>query len=184
MSMKFGRERMAQITGFNHVVLLTNDMDQTVRFYRDLLGLKVKATVGGEDRTLRRFYLFELGNGDCLGFFEFPGEDTAADASTLPQFWPDAGKTAGAPRKLDHLALNVENLAALLEVQERLRARGVVVSEVLEVPGPICVKSIYFYDPNGIPLEIATWDLDDPKWQERGPDAFFGDTDPVAALSE
>jgi hypothetical protein len=44
------------------------------------------------------------------------------------------------------------------------------------------VKSIYFYDPDGTPLEIATWDFADPTWEQHRDDNYFLDEDPVPSL--
>ena len=188
---------MAHINGFNHVVLVTSDMDKTVRFYRDVLGLKVKATQGAGSSTqgvlaqrpggqddFKRLYFFELSNGDCLAFVEFPGKDTRPEPSYFSHIWPGDAQTAGPTRKLDHLALNVDSRDDLVAYQERLRAHEVPVSEIQELKGAICVKSIYCYDPNGIALEISTWDLGDPWWNERTEEAFFADLDPVPAFQE
>lgn len=186
---------MGGISGFNHVVLVTNDMDQTVRFYRDILGLKVKATVGvntrppgligrRSDDAWKRLYFFELGNGDTLAFVEFPGRDTTAEASYFAGVWPQGGKQVRDPRKLDHVALNVDSRDDLVAFQRRLRDHGVAVSEVQELGGSPFVKSIYCYDPNGIPLEIATWDPKDPAWRDRPEKAWFADPEPVPALRD
>ncbi|MCH8195935.1 MAG: VOC family protein, partial [Chloroflexi bacterium] len=41
--------------GINHLVLVTNDMDKTVRFYRDALGMQVVGTMGakGDGQSFR-----------------------------------------------------------------------------------------------------------------------------------
>ncbi len=186
---------MASITGFNHVVLVTNDMDKTVRFYRDVLGLKVKATVGVTTRppgligrrsgdAWKRLYFFELGNGDTLAFVEFPGKDTRSDASYFQGVWPQGGRRVRAPRKMDHLALNVDTRKDLAAFQTRLREHGFQVSEIQELGGSPFVKSIYCYDPNGIPLEISTFDVRDPAGRDRPEKAWFADPEPVPALRD
>ena len=48
--------------GVNHLALVTNDMDKTVRFYRDFLGMPVVGTIGGEiDGMYMRHYFFAIG---------------------------------------------------------------------------------------------------------------------------
>ena len=185
----------AKITGFNHVVLVTSDMDKTVRFYCDLLGLMVKATVGAArrpsgligkraDDAWKRLYFFELPNGDTLAFVEFPKMDTGAEASYFSGVWPGKGRSVTRPQKMDHIALNVDNRESLVGVQRKLRDAGYTVSDVQDLGGSPFVKSIYVYDPNGIPLEIASWDVNGPESAKRLPGDWFADPDPVPALRD
>ena len=187
------------IDGFNHLVLVTSDLEKTTRFYRDLLGFPVKATVAntaqagglnfkgqlapvGDDWT--RIYFFGVGQRDMLGVLEVPDIDTTADPSHFPSLWPEeTARTTARPQKLDHLAFNVADLATLEALQRRLRDAGVTVSDIAAIDGPPFVKSIYFYDPNGVALEVATWDLADPAWPERRT-RMFHDPDPIPALRE
>jgi len=83
---------MSVINGFNHVALATGDMNKTVLFYRDVLGLKVKATVDGGGKvagTLAqsephgRLYFFALNPTATLAFVEVPGSCRAR----LPRTW-------------------------------------------------------------------------------------------------
>ena len=48
------------IKGLNHLALITDDMTKTVRFYRDLLGMTLKAGIGHEGY---RHYFFQMGTG-------------------------------------------------------------------------------------------------------------------------
>ncbi len=197
-----------KITGVNHLVLVCRDMETTVRFYRDLLGLKVKATLTGgglavgsrgwvmdesegnapaatvERTDVRRLYFLEMADGSIITFAELPGQDTRADQSLfLPNFWPGSGSPPPSPRKMDHLALNVETRDDLVWFQQHLRSQGIEVSEVEErASNPKFVKSIYFYDPDGVPMEIATWDWNDPEWKNVKDEDFFKDPDPVPSL--
>jgi len=189
-----------KITGINHLVLVCKDMEETLRFYRDLLGLKVKATLpgskqrqtgwateqGAPESDLRRLYFLEMEDGSIITFAEIPDDRTKADQSLfLPNFWPGKGTPPGIPKKMDHLALNVETRADLGWFQQRLKSNGIEVSEIEERPSnPKFVKSIYFYDPNDVPLEIATWDWGDPEWEGVKDEDFFTDPDPVPSLSE
>ena len=180
-----------KITGFNHVVFVTDDMEKTVKFYCGVLGLKVKATVAssrkpsgliGKQRAAdawNRLYFFELGNGDTLAFVEFPGFDTMSESSFFINLWPGKGLLVQRPQKLDHVALNVEDRDALAAAQQRLREAGYAVSDLQELGGSPFVMSIYVYDPNGIPLEIATWG-----GESRGKSEWFVDPNPVPSLRD
>ncbi len=179
------------ITGFNHVVFVTNDMEKTVRFYHTLLGLKVKATVASSrkpsgligkqraDDAWNRLYFFELGNGDTLAFAEFPGFDTTAESSYFWGLWPGKTLKVQRPQKLDHVALNVEDRDALVAVKQRLEAAGYQASEIQELGGSPFVLSVYVYDPNGIPLEIAAWG-----GQNRDAAEWYVDPNPVPSLRD
>lgn len=59
--------------GINHLALVTNDMEGTVRFYRDVLGMPLVAAIGNvENGYPFRHYFFETGPNNCIAFFEWP----------------------------------------------------------------------------------------------------------------
>ena len=79
-----------KIKGINHMVLLTNDMEKTVRFYRDLLGFQLVAAVGNVPGGYpHRHYFFEVGADTTLAFMEWPG--------MLEEFHKPAGRTRARP---------------------------------------------------------------------------------------
>jgi catechol 2,3-dioxygenase-like lactoylglutathione lyase family enzyme len=138
-------------------------MDATVRFYRDVLGCKLVATIG-TDRF--RHYFFSIGRGNTIAFFEWPG------------ITPGDGKPAGIPkdgRQFDHVSFNIATYDELLSLQGRLRDAGVDVTRVVDHQ---FIHSIYFDDPNGISLEASVW-LMDPENE-----VAYGDPNPVAAVKE
>ena len=105
--------------GINHVALVTNDMDQTVRFYRDVLGMRVVVTFARDiNGQPVRHYFFMLDAASCLSFFEFPGVE-------LPPR-KDAGIPASG-RQFDHVSIGVDSEQKLLEIQERARKAGMQV---------------------------------------------------------
>ena len=188
-------KRLGRITGVNHVVLVSRDMAETVHFYQDILGLKAKATTFGAQQAtgLSRdkrpveiapgsLYFFDLGNGDTIGFTALPGVDTTANASFFDILWPEGGKTGAFPRGMDHLALNVDTREDLEEVRRRLQEHGIPVSKISHPHGSPFTHSFYTYDPNGVPLEFATFDYGDPAWKERTAADMFRDPDPVPSL--
>lgn len=150
-------------TGINHLALVTDDMDQTVRFYRDVLGCKLVATIG-TDRF--RHYFFSIGQGNTVAFFEWPG------------IKPGDSKPAGIPingRQFDHVSFNVDTYDDLLALQQRLRDSNVDVTRVVDHH---FIHSIYFDDPNGISLEASVW-LMDPETE-----VAYDDPNPVSAVNE
>lgn len=147
-----------RITGINHLALNTTDMDATLRFYSEVLGLKlVRAGLDDIDQS-RRHYFLDLNNGhDTLAFFELPERPAQR---TMEGGW------------LNHLSFNVETVAELDALEARLKANGQ--PHLLRLDHEY-VLSIYFRDPvNGITLEASA-----PlrPWQ---PNDLFADPDPVA----
>lgn len=128
------------IQGFHHITMVSTDAVRTLRFYRDLLGLGlVKQTVNFDDPGAYHLY-FGRGAGEpgtLLTFFE----------------WPKARRGHWGVGGVHHLALGVETPEAQLKWKRRLIDAGVRVS------GPLdrgYFTSIYFSDPDGQILEIAT----------------------------
>ena len=165
------------IRGINHLAMVTGDMDATVRFYRDVLGMPVVATTGNRPGSYPyRHYFFRLGEHSTLAFFEWPG--------LVETFHKPAGQPARGRWQFDHLSFDVADEAELLALQQRLRDHDVEVTPVVDHQ---FIQSVYFTDPaNGIALEATYW-VKDPTTQEviDPADAFlFGDPDPVAALRE
>ena len=153
--------------GINHLVLVTNDIEKTVRFYRDALGMRVVATLAGVVGGQRmRHYFFSLGPGSCLAFFQWP------DVELPPR--KDSGVPASG-RQFDHVSIGVDTEETLIRLQQRAREAGVPASDVVDHG---IVRSIYFEDPNGISLEFSVWARD----LEREP--VFADDDPVPAIRE
>ena len=94
---------------------------------------------------------------------------------------PLACPTARAPQ-FDHLALNLPDEEALLQLQRRLKAAD---HEVTDIVDHGSVRSVYFTDPDGIALE-ASWWVHDPTGRpvDYTDQGQFGDGDPVPAVRE
>ncbi len=132
---------MVRYSGINHLALVTSDMDGTIRFWRDLLGLRL---IGGTGRKSYRQYFFELSSTDMIAFFEWPGVRPADEK--------DHGVPRTGPFIFDHVALGVESKEDLWELKGALEAAGFWVSEVMDHG---FILSIYSFDPNGIPIEFS-----------------------------
>ena len=132
------------LQGINHLAFITDDMVTTIRFYRDLLGMKLSAGIGHDGY---RHYFFQLGDGQThIAFFEYEG------ATVMRRKFP--GNRSSEPLGFDHVSFTLESRQALFALKDRLEAAGI------EVEGAVdhgLFWSIYFFDPhNNIPLE-ATW---------------------------
>jgi catechol 2,3-dioxygenase-like lactoylglutathione lyase family enzyme len=156
--------------GVNHLALVTNDMDETVRFYHGVLQMPLVATISAGPM---RHYFFRIGPQSTVAFFEWDGTEVG-------EFEKPAGVPFTFPAQFDHVSFTVPDEAALGSLQERLQDHGVEVTPVVDHG---FVRSIYFHDTNGIALE-ASWWVRDPTTEVRYDGEFFGDTDPVPAVRE
>ena len=85
-------------TGINHLAMATGDMDGTIRFWRDLLGLRLVAGLG---RPGYRHYFFEISDVDMIAFFEWDG------VRPIPE--KDHGVPVKGPYAFDHVAIGVRD---------------------------------------------------------------------------
>lgn len=137
------------ILGLHHITLVCADAQRTIDFYTGVLGLRlIKKTVNFDDPGSYHLYFGDgLGRpGSVVTFFEWPVADRG---------YPGIGGT-------HHFALQVPDYDGLLQWKRRLTDLG------LAVDGPLdrnYFKSIYFRDPDGTILEIATqgpgWAIDE-----------------------
>jgi catechol 2,3-dioxygenase-like lactoylglutathione lyase family enzyme len=150
--------------GANHIVLVTNDMDATVRFYRDVLDMPVVATLGNNEHLPHRHYFLSIGRGAHLAFFEWK------DAELPPR--KDSG-VPGSGRQFDHVSVSVDSDADLESLRKRLTDVGSDVSEIVDHG---IVRSVYVTDPNGISLEFSV------SARDLAAEPYFTDPDPVAGV--
>ncbi|MFI6519676.1 VOC family protein [Spirillospora sp. NPDC050679] len=152
--------------GVNHLALVCSDMARTVGFYRDVLGMRLVKTVDLPHGSGQHFF-FDMGNGDLLAFFWFPGAPDAVPGISNPVTVPGIGDFVSAVGSMNHLALNVPE-ERFLEYRAKLKAKGVRVSPIIdhdhspeqfatELHDGVYVRSFYFQDPDGILLEFACW---------------------------
>jgi len=121
--------------------MVTGDMDRTIRFWRDLLGMRLVAGLG---RRGYRHYFFQLSDTDLVAFFEWPG--------IKPVPHKDHGEPVRGAVIFDHVSFGVDTEADLWELKDKLEAAGFDVSEVIDHG---FIHSIYSFDPNGIPIEFS-----------------------------
>jgi glyoxylase I family protein len=133
-------ERRLRIAGIHHITLICKDVERSVDFYRNLLGMRlVKQTVNEDDRGARHlFFGDEEGRpGTLVTCLEYPDldEGTVGRGST------------------HHFALTVDTEEELVAWRDYLGSRGIPCTEVLE---RTYFKSVYLRDPDGHILELAT----------------------------
>ncbi len=133
------------LQGIHHAAYRCHDAAETVEWYRRVLGMKYTTafaedhvpSTGAYDPYMHVF--LDAGNGNVLAFFELPNQ-------------PAMGRDANTPEWVQHLALRVPNIDALLAAKAHIEAEGVTVL------GPTwhgIFQSIYFFDPNGHRIELA-----------------------------
>jgi catechol 2,3-dioxygenase-like lactoylglutathione lyase family enzyme len=132
---------MVRYTGINHLAMATRDMDSTIRFWRDLLGMRLVAGLG---RPGFRHYFFEITGHDMISFFEWPDVEKAPEK--------DHGVPVKGPYVFDHVSFEVAGEDDLWELKDRLGAADVWVSEVIDHG---FIHSIYSFDPNNIAIEFS-----------------------------
>jgi catechol 2,3-dioxygenase-like lactoylglutathione lyase family enzyme len=132
---------MIKFNGIHHLAMTTKDMDGTIRFWRDLLGMRLVAGLG---KPGYRHYFFELSANDLLAFFEWPEVEPVVEK--------DHGYPVKGPFIFDHVSFGVETDEDLWTLKECLDAAGFWVSEVIDHG---FIHSVYSFDPNGIPIEFS-----------------------------
>jgi catechol 2,3-dioxygenase-like lactoylglutathione lyase family enzyme len=153
-----------EFQGVNHLALVCKDMARTVDFYSNVLGMPLIKTIELPNGMGQHFF-FDLGNGDSLAFFWFPNAPDAQPgvASAAPGMLPGPS----AHGSMNHVAINVP-ADKIDAYYEKLTAKGIKASRVishddspmqasLEITPTTFVRSIYFFDPDGIALEFAAW---------------------------
>ena len=150
------------ISGLHHLALVCKDMDRTIHFYHDILGMPLIKTIDIPNGRGLHFF-FDVGNGASLAFFYFPNAPEAMPGIAAPV----AVKGVSAHGSMNHVAFQVP-ADKLHKYRDMLLAEGVDVTETWYHNDPlddITVKetptsflgSIYFQDPDGILLELADW---------------------------
>ncbi len=143
------------IKQLHHFAYRCRDAEETRHFYEDILGLPLVHVIKADNVPSTGEYcpyvhiFFEMADGSCMAFF-----DLGDDEMPLP--------SPNTPAWVNHIALRVESEAELASASQRLEAAGY---EVLGVTDHHFVKSIYFFDPNGLRLELTT-PVGDPDFLE------------------
>lgn len=154
---------MAKYNGINHIAMVTNNMDVTIRYWRDLLGMPLVAGLGHKNY---KHYFFEISPTDMIAFFEW------SDVESIPL--KDHGIPVKGAVAFDHISIGVENLCDLKEISEKLSQAGFWVSEIIDHG---FIYSIYSFDPNNIPVEfsynVPSIDIrENPQMKDRYPSAI------------
>jgi glyoxylase I family protein len=137
---------MPLTTGIHHVAYACRDLDTTVRFYDELMGMPLVHTeVKRLENGFFRHVFFDTGDGTCMAFFDVHGAGEK-------EGWSSAVSTGnGLPVWVNHIAFGAD-----VERQEAVRARMAAagVEPLMELDHGWC-HSLYYLDPNGIMVELC-----------------------------
>lgn len=157
---------MVRLKGIHHLAMATRDMENTIRFWRDLLGLRL---VGGLGKEGNRLYFFEICPQNYIVFFQWPKVEPVPEK--------DHGFPVCGPMVFDHVSFAAEDIASLCTLRENLNGAGFWVSDVIDHG---IIQSIYSFDPNGIPIEFSA----PAAGVDLGADPRLVDSAPVPAALE
>ena len=118
--------------GIHHAALLSSDVERTVLFYQDLLEFPLTEIFENRDYRGSNHFFFDVGNGNALAFFDFPGLDLGPYAEVLGG--------------LHHVAISVAR-DRWEHLKGKLDTAGVPYDHVSG-------SSLYFRDPDGARLEL------------------------------
>lgn len=142
--------------GFHHVAYRCKDAKETVEFYQKVLGMGFQLAIAenevpstGEPDPYMHIFM-DAGNDNVLAFFELPGQ-------------PEMDRDQNTPIWVQHIALRVESVEALMEAKAHVESLGI---EVLGPTNHGIFRSIYFFDPNGHRLELAADTRTDAQMEE------------------
>jgi glyoxylase I family protein len=121
--------------GVHHMALICSDVEQTIRFYQELVGFPLIELMENRDYKGSTHLFFDIGNGNLLAFFDFPGLGLQPGVESIGS--------------VQHIAISVEP-AQLEQIKGRLEQQGVTYLG----PDRGVTTSIYFKDPDGIQIEL------------------------------
>jgi len=118
--------------GIHHTALMCSDVEQTIRFYQGILEFPLTDLFGNRDYQGSTHFFFDVGNGNLLAFFDFPGLDLGPYQEVLGG--------------INHIAISVTK-EKWDYLRRKLDAEGVAYQEASGT-------SLYFRDPDGVRLEL------------------------------
>jgi glyoxylase I family protein len=121
--------------GVHHMALICSDVEQTVRFYQDVLGFPLIELMENRDYPGSSHLFFDIGNDNLLAFFDFPGLGLEPAIEALGG--------------IQHIAISVYP-EAFEQIKANLDAKGVPYLG----PDRGITNSVYLRDPDGIQIEL------------------------------
>jgi len=134
-----------QVKRIHHVAYRCKDAKETVEFYERVLNMEFQLAFAEDqvpstkEQDPYMHVFLDAGMGNVLAFFELPTK-------------PEMDRDHNTPKWVQHIAMEVEDYAALTAAKAHVEAQGV------DVIGPVnhgIFQSIYFFDPSGHRLELV-----------------------------
>ena len=134
-----GERPASSARGLHHFAILSSDVERTITFYQDLLEFPLVELFENRDYRGSTHFFFDVGHGNYLAYFDFPGLDLGEYKEVLGG--------------LHHIAISVtpeqfQRLVAKLEAAE-------IETHIVEG------TSVYFPGPDGERLELLCYPLND-----------------------
>lgn len=123
--------------GVDHLALICSDLDATIRFYTEVLGMRLTKIVENRDEPTSTHIFLDMGGGNQLAFFDFPQKGPA--------------RTTRGVGSMHHVALKAQP-AQFRATVERLQERQIPHSQ----HGSLDAGSVYVRDPDDILVEVTT----------------------------
>src|SRR5262252_11123552 len=123
------------VRGLHHLALICSDVERTIQFYQELLGFPLIELMENRDYQGSSHLFFDIGNGNLLAFFDFPGLGLQPGVESFGS--------------VQHIAISVypEQFEPL---KAKLKQHGIPYIG----PDRGATNSLYFKDPDGIQIEL------------------------------
>ncbi len=154
--------------GVHHLAFVCRDMEKTVDFYTNILGMTL---IKGFDIPSGQHFFFDMGGTNLLAFFWFSDAPDAAPGVASAGHLLGKGSISSAHGSMNHVAFHAP-LEKIEAIREELMSKDVEVSDVInhadiptqpgilrttaEINDTTWLRSIYFLDPDGIMLEFCS----------------------------
>ena len=162
------RETRIRYGGLHHLALVCSDMQRTVDFYTNVLGMKLRKGFD-LDGGFGQHFFFDMGGGNELAFFWFRGAPGGRPGVASAGALTGKGNISSAHGSMNHVAFSVSP-DEIDAYREMLVAKGVDCTPVVNhddvitgedartataVTDKTWLRSFYFFDPDRIMLEFC-----------------------------
>lgn len=130
-------QRPPRTAGVDHLALISSDLDATIKFYTEVIGMRLTRVVQNRDEPTSTHIFLDMGGGNQLAFFDFPEQGAA--------------RTVRGVGSMHHVALKGEP-AQMRAIIATLDDRHIPYS----LHGSAESGSVYIRDPDGILIEVTT----------------------------
>jgi glyoxylase I family protein len=130
-------QRAVQTAGVDHLALICSELERTIGFYTEVLGMRLTQIVQNRDEATSTHIFFDMGGGNQLAFFDFPEKGP--------------GRAVRGVGSMHHVALKTQP-AQMRAILGRLDQRHISYS----MHGTPDAGSIYVRDPDEILVELTT----------------------------